>query len=243
MWGMRVWNDWLVPVSALALLCLSASLAQAAISVTLSDPQNDTFGAGTYDIKELSVFADDGNGNPGNSHLRIQVRFYGNAIALPSSNDPDALFGFILIDLDGDVDMDDFLEQFLLNPDPSTLIGGPVEYYVDIGSEGDLLGPGPGKVDVVSTASNSAVATPNIIAAPSFFDVFVELSIARSDLGMSPNNQVNVHVGAIMGTSSEPTDVVPNVPEPGSGVLAGALLFLAGGLLGRRGWPAAQGCA
>lgn len=225
MWRMRSNVARAAQVLTSAAVLLAAVSVQAALSVTISDPLNDTFGAGTYDIKEMTVFADDGNGNPGNTHLRFQVRFYGNTIAAPSSGDPDALYGFIFIDLDGDVDMASFLEQFLLNPDPSTLISGPIEYYVDIGSEGVTfpLGPGPGKVDVVRTSDNTSVATPNI----TFFDVFVELKIDRNDLGLSPNNDVDINFGGMMGTLDEPTDVVPNVPEPATGLVAGALIGLA----------------
>lgn len=212
-----------------ATLGLAAVLGQAsslwgAISVTLPDPSGDTFGVGTYDIKEMTVFADDGSGSPGSTHLRFQVRFFGNTIAAPSSADPNALYGFILIDIDGDVDMASLLDSFLLNPDPSSLIGRPVEYYIDIGSEAG----NPGQVEVVETAGNTVVSTPNVVFATGFFDVFTELTIARNDLGLSPNTQVNINFGAIMGTSDEPTDVVPNIPEPASGMLAAMCLGLAG---------------
>lgn len=232
----RFTSTWAGGMALAAIVGMAGSL-QGAINVTLSDPQNDTVGVGTYDIKAMTVFADNGSGSPGSSHLRFEVRFFGSTIAAPSTGNSNALFGFILIDTNGDVDMASLLDSFLLNPDPNTLIGGPVEYYIDIGSE--IINPG--KVDVVETAFNTTVSTPNIIFGTSFFDVFTELTIARSNLGLSSNSNVDIHFGAIMGTADESTDVVPNIPEPASGLLTAMFLGLAG-LARWRGWRARRTC-
>mgnify|MGYP000433419910 CR=1 FL=1 len=190
----------------------------AAISVTLSDPQNDTFGTGSpqLDIKELRVDA------VSNTHLKFTLSFY-TPISPPSLAGANALYGMILIDIDNDADMASVLEQLITDPSLDLALNG-VEYFIDLSSESSTLG----LVDVVDTSTNAPVATPSITYSPgpTFFDVFVTLS--RTNIGIPNNTDVDIRFGAIVGTANESTDVVPNIPEPASALLTGALLGLAG---------------
>lgn len=212
---------------------MAAASSQAAISVTLSDPQNDTLGTlnPQLDIKELRVDAVDSSGtNPGNTHLKFTLSFY-TPISPPSGAGADALYGMILIDIDNDADMAAVLEQLIVNPFLDLASNG-VEYFIDLSSEQIQLG----FVDVVETSTMTATsASPHSITyLPSFFDVFVTSD--RDDLGVTANNDVDITFGAIVGTASEPTDVVPNIPEPASSLLACGLLGLPGWQGRRRRW-------
>jgi hypothetical protein len=218
---------------ALAAALGMASSLPAAISVTLSDPQNDTFGtlSPQLDIKELRVEAVDSSGNsPGNTHLKFKLGFY-TPISPPSWPRPrsDALYGMILIDINNDADMASVLNQLITNPSLDLASNG-VEYFIDLSSEqfNNL-----GVVDVVDTSTNTAVATPSIAYSPgpTFFDVFVTLD--RTDINLNNNSNVDIRFGAIVGNANESTDVVPNIPEPSSALLIGGLLV---GLAGLARW-------
>lgn len=194
------------------------------------DPLGDTFGAGTHDI--ISV---EGTFTP--IGVRLTVNFAG-PIAAPSSFSPNAVVGYIDIDLDqnpatggtapwggpvagGNSWINFFAPTF---PAPhNTLIALGDEIFVDLFSE--LFHPG--FVEVRSAFTGSIVQNVPISYEPASFSVDLTYAALGGD--------ALFHFGVLVGTFSGATDRAPNgsipllIPEPNGLVLAGlGVLVLAG---------------
>jgi hypothetical protein len=207
----------------IALMTIGCPAAYAAISITLTDPTGDTFGAGPtqHDIVQVTA---DAVGPAGDEVLQIIVTFSGStAVTAPSSDLSNGIAGYI--------DIDTAPGGAASNLDPPAGQGAPagfqIEFFVDLFSE-FLNAPPPGIVDVVKTSDNSLAATVPITFGTDSFTVDVPLSV----IGIGP--EADIAIAVIVGTIAESTDQVPNpvpgevIPEPSSATIFGfGLAFLA----------------
>lgn len=164
--------------------------------LTVSDPGGDTFGSGPtqLDVLSLSVTAHRGL-------LDISLSFAA-PISAPDSGQPNAIDGFVDIDVDQNVASGDL-------PFVDSIGGGASglgnEFYVDLFSYSAV----DGSADLVDDPSETVVARVPIDVGDSQLTVSIPFWLLADDGALQ--------VAAVVGTLTEPTDIVPNRGSVSSG--------------------------
>ncbi|MDY7093907.1 MAG: hypothetical protein SX243_13125 [Acidobacteriota bacterium] len=154
-----------------------------------NDPADDTFGTGTVqlDLQRLSVQAAGGE-------LVIDLDFFGS-VSEPDSGAPDALYGYLDLDLDQAGSTGDFpWTDLLRGDDGETGMGN--EAYVDFFSFDS------GQVEVIDDPSETVLGLATLVVSGSTATVRIPLALLGGDQ--------TVDVAAAIGTLAETTDVAPN---------------------------------
>lgn len=154
-----------------------------------NDPGGDTFGSNAVqlDIQRLSVEAVGGE-------LVVELDFFG-PVSEPLSGAPDALYGYLDLDLDQVGATGDFpWTDLLRGDDGETGMGN--EAYVDLFSFED------GQVEVIDDPSETLLGLATLEVSGSTATVRIPLALLGGDQ--------TVDVAAAIGTLSETTDVAPN---------------------------------
>ncbi len=163
-----------------------------------TDPENDTFGNSAAPI-DITGFSADATSEA----LVIGLTFAG-AISPPDSGQPNAIVGYVDIDADQDGNTGDGPWTDFLTGSNATGLGN--EYYVDFFSYSAT----DGACDVVD--DNTEIVTGR--APVSFTSMTMTVQIPLSLLG---NDDGAVNTAAVVGTTEEPTDKVPNAGFLASG--------------------------
>lgn len=165
---------------------------------TVSDPVGDTVGEGVpIDLTSMSAFF-------GNGILEIQLAF-AEPVSPPDLEEPNALVGFIDLDLD-----QNGLTGFEANTDaelpdqPATGLG--VEAFIDLFTYSST----DGRVDLVEDGTLDLLARVPVVMTATTLTVRVPLAVLGDD--------GRVDLAAVVGNTVEPTDKAPN-----SGALASTL--------------------
>ena len=162
--------------------------APAALAGNASDPAGDTFGTGGAAIDVTSFAANSTSGE-----LVLDLAFNGE-IAAPNSGAGNALTGFIDLDVDGDAATGQMpFVDFLTGLETGT----GSDFYVDLQS----YDAADGQVDVMRSGGVTAGRVPMSISGSSL-GVRIPLAVLADDGA--------VRSAAVVGTSAEATDAVPN---------------------------------
>jgi hypothetical protein len=194
------------------------------VAITATDPLGDTFGSGTvqHDVRSFTL-------ERGGTTLSLRLEFDGT-ISPAESLAPDALAGFI--DLDVDQDPATGLAPAVDTFCPITPAGLGIEYVVE------LVTYSATTADVgILDASLTEIGRAPMTFGTSSVTIEIPLAVLGGDDGF-------VHTAAVVGPLLEPTDCVPDgtflansvVPAIPTSVPATLLLF--GLLLVAMGWRA-----
>lgn len=157
---------------------------------TVSDPVGDTVGEGVQiDLTSMSAFF-------GNGILEIQLVFAG-PVSPPDLEEPNALVGFIDLDLDQDGGTGFEANTDAELPDqPATDLG--VEAFVDLFTYSGI----DGAVDLVADGTLELLARVPAVLTDTTLTARIPLSVLGDD--------GRVDLAAVVGNDIEPTDKAPN---------------------------------
>jgi PEP-CTERM motif len=168
------------------------------------------------------------------ANYTFTLKFFNPTIEGPSSNNSDAVYGFINLDTDNnkatglsgsDLDSRSY-ETGFGRFTPSSL---GIDAFISLSSEGlPFVHTGPGMVDLVTTNGFGTVATVPVTYTNSMGGAQSTLSISIP-LSTFANGQLNLvdtgNFSVVVGNANNPTDflgpLASAVPEPGSLVLLG----------------------
>lgn len=163
---------------------------------TYTDPQGDTFGSGPFqpDIESVSGAVEGEN-------LVFTLDFY-NAIAAPSAQLAESVFGYIDLDLDQNADTGFISNQRMLSPFEQQ--GGPlgVEVYINLFSEQY----NSGFVNLIETNHFNTIGQAAIFYVDDRLEVKIPLILLQDYLG----NSSALNFGTVVSSATGSTDAAPD---------------------------------
>lgn len=214
---------WRMLIAASLLLATMVPARAAIVTPFIDDDDNDA--TGLIEIEDLSVELI-------GTDLKFTINF-ASSVAAPSdllSPDP-PLVGYIAIDFFGGANVQADMPSALALLDPlQTNLPTGIDFIIDLFSE-DLFPPFFGEVDVLDAALAPVSGGPFAATYGTSFMVTVSLAA----LGDPDLVELDLQVGAKVGTFDGPSDQAPNAPVPEPASLAlWSLSALSAGLVYRR---------